>query len=163
MLLKRLLPFALTLAIGVALAGLASFVNSPARRASDSSRHEIRSKTWLFIHDLPAPNYTEQEAIEKKALRAQRLQATLNADGRVSYVVPIESASLDESRRGFMDDAVEAAERIRFTPATEDGESIPLHVTIDYQCSDYHFAHKRMFRCFASIVEVERDWRTVYE
>lgn len=164
MMLQRILPFVLTLICGVMLASPASFFNSSTKNVGcvSNTQSSTHDKTWLVIRELPARNYTEQEALEKKALHVQRLRARLNADGTVSDIVPFELVS-HVGKIEFTDDVIEAARRIRFIPATEDGKPISLNVIVDYKCSDYHFAHQRMFQCNAAIVEVERDWRTIYE
>lgn len=164
MMLKRILPFVLTLMCGVALASLASFVNSSTKNAGSVSdaQSSTHDKTWLVIQDLPTLNYMEDEAREKGAARAQRLLVLLDADGTVSQVVYLPQVS-HGYKREITDDAIEAARRIRFIPATEDGQPISLWVTIDYSCTNEHFAHKLILRCSANIVEVERDWRTIYE
>lgn len=161
MMLKRLLPFVLTLMLGVSLASLASFFNSQTKNARNVSdaQSSTRSKTWLFIRDLPALNYTEDEAREKGAMRMQRLRVLLGADGMVSQVIPLAPGH----QREVIDDTIDAARRIRFIPATEDGQPISLWATVDYNCSGHHFAHQWIFQCYATIVEVERDWRTIYE
>jgi hypothetical protein len=161
-LLKRLLPFALTLMFGLALTNLMSFVKSPAGKADDSSAGEsMRSRTWLVIYDVPALNYTEQEAREKGAFVQLSLFALLDADGTVSEVELATNSKITTPE--FVFDASRIARRIKFRPATEDGRPIPLRVRINYNCSDDSFAHRWMFQCSASIVEVERDWRTIYE
>lgn len=161
--LKRLLPFVSALIFGVSLVSLSSFVNSLTRDGDFSgAQGETHSRTWLLIRHLPAPVYTEDEARERGALHVERLRALLDADGTVSKVVRSTSSCL-HGESPFTDDVIEAARRIRFSPATEDGQPVSLWVTVDYGCSSYHFAHRRFFQCDASIVEVERDWRTIYE
>lgn len=163
MMLKRILPFVLTLMCGVALTGLMSFINSPFGKAGDSNaRGPIQSRTWLIIREVPTLDYTEQEARERGALAPLSLFALLDADGNVSEV-ELASTNSKIATPEFVSDAIRMAKRIKFRPATENRRAIPLRVRIDYTCFDYDFAHQRMFQCSAAISEVERDWRTIYE
>ncbi len=156
---KRVVPFVVALKIGVLLVMLAGVFDSPWRRARGSvSQMPAQSRTWLIIRNVPALTYTEQEARLKGATDTLRLRALLDANGTVSEV-----ELLSEATAEFADDAVRAAQRIRFRPATEDGRPIPLWVTVDYSCSGYYFAHRYTFGCTAGIAEVEHDWRVIHE
>lgn len=163
--LKRILPLLLTFACGVLLVSLAASIklmkfdlddDDPIVHASGQSR------TWLFIDDVPAPDYTEQEVRGKGVMHIQRLQALLDADGTVSSIVPFSPVSV-HSKSAFTVAAIDAAKRIRFRPATENGRPISLWVTVDYMCGSDFFAHRYLFTCSARIAEVEKDWRTIYE
>ena len=137
-LLKRVLPFTLTLVVGAALGSLTSFFglrlqNRPAasksytlgsyrggasgcrsykrRRFADANRPAV----VLF---QPLPRYTD-EARRNKFTGSIRLQVRLDADGTVSDVRP-----LGVLPYGLTEAAEEAARGIRFTPATRDGAPV---------------------------------------
>ena len=131
-------------------------VRRPAR--CEKQRYSSSSKTWLFIRNVPALTYTEQEAREKGATDILRLRVLLDSNGTVSQVEQLTSATED-----FVDDAMRAAKRIQFRPATENHQPISLWATVNYSCSGYYFAHRYAFKCDAAIAEIERDWRIVYE
>lgn len=157
--LKRIAPFALTMIFSMLLVSLVPSGKLLTREATRlGARDSGHSRTWLYIHDVPAPSYTEKEAREKGATDTLRLRALLDADGTVSQVKQLSSATED-----FVDDAISAAKRIKFRPATEDYRPISLWVTVDYSCSGYYFGHRSGFGCSASITEVERDWRIIHE
>lgn len=156
---KRFAPFVLALKVGLLLVWLLTFSGLPVRDEGRSLALESgHSRTWLVIRHLPAMAYTEQEASEKGAMTTLRLRALLDADGIVSDVELLSPATEE-----FAKAAMNAAARIRFIPATEDRQPIPLWVTIDYGCSGEYFGHRYMFQCDASIAHVERDWRIIYE
>ncbi|MBD0326486.1 MAG: energy transducer TonB [Pyrinomonadaceae bacterium] len=157
--LKRFLPFVVALKIGLLLVMLASAFDLPWRRArSSAAPPQAHSRTWLIINSVPAPNYTEQEAREKGATDTLRLRALLDRDGIVSAV-----ELMSEATEEFAADAMRAASRIKFRPATEDGRPVSLWVMVDYTCSGYHSAHRYQFKCAASIAGVEQDWRVIHE
>jgi hypothetical protein len=115
----------------------------------------------LIVQNLPAPNYTEQEARARGALdHTLRLRVLLGADGTVSKV---ELPLINDAAEEFYRDAVSAARRIRFRPATADGVPVSLWAAVDYHCAGYYFAHQYIFQCDASIAQVEADWRVIHE
>jgi hypothetical protein len=83
--------------------------------------------------------------------RPIEVHALLGADGTVSKVYPSE-IYLD----GSTDDAISAAERIRFTPATRDG--VPISVWLDVSYCGRTSGHARM----ATTVDGE-EWPVIDE
>jgi len=161
-LLKRVPPFALSLIVGIVLG---SFSNSGSWhmgeqvRLRSEEKNQIHSKTWLSLRSLPVPYYSVMEAREKNIRSSVRLRAFLDTDATVSKVEQIEVGSAPL----LTNDAINAAKRIQFTPATVDGKPIRLWVVIDYSCSEQFVAHHPLFGCDARIIEVEKDWHVVYE
>ena len=160
-LLKRVSPFLLALFVGVLLGNLGGSVDlrMDSARHSSPNQDQPHSRTWLIIRSLPVPNYTIEEAHEKKVTGSMRLRALLAADGTVSKIKAV-STPLSYN---LAEDAISAAKRIQFTPAIEDGKPISLWITVDYNCSDDYFGHNAVFWCDANIIEVERDWRIIRE
>ncbi|HEX7998331.1 MAG TPA: energy transducer TonB [Pyrinomonadaceae bacterium] len=158
--LKRVVPFVLTLKVGLLLVLLVSAFNLPWRKVRSSAAPPPRqqSRTWLVVRKIPTPNYTEPVARSKGAIDRLRLRALLDKDGSVSAVELVSEATEE-----FAADAMRAAERIEFRPATQDGWPISLWVTVDYSCSGYYYAHRYLFQCTANITEVEQDWRVIHE
>lgn len=157
--LKRFVPFMLTLILGSVLASLLSVAVTPSRNIRcTASLEPAHSKTWLVIRHVPVLKYTEQEARANGALAPLRLRALLDVDGTVSDVELLPSAAEE-----FAGDAMNAARGIKFIPATEDRQPIPLWVTVDYECHGDSFGHHYVFQCSTKIAQVERDWRIIYE
>jgi TonB family protein len=82
--------------------------------------------TKAVITSKPEPGFT-QEAREHDTTGTVRLRAVLGADGRVTHVVPLKRLP-----HGLTEKCVEAARRIRFTPATKDGRPVSQWVTLEY-------------------------------
>jgi Gram-negative bacterial TonB protein C-terminal len=157
--LKRVVPFVLTLKIGLLLVLLASAFNLPWLTVRSSvTPPRQHSRTWLIIRKIPTPDYTEPVARSKGAIDRLRLRALLDKGGSVSAVELVSEATEE-----FAADAMRAAERIEFRPATQDGWPVSLWVTVDYSCSGYYYAHRYFFQCTANITEVEQDWRVIHE
>jgi Gram-negative bacterial TonB protein C-terminal len=157
--LKRFVPFVLALKVGILLVWLVSFFGLTSRDADSSFPLKTKhSRTWLIIRDVPAPEYTEREARAKGAIKPLRLRAMLDVNGLVTDIKLLSTASKE-----FAEDAMDAARLIKFIPASKDGYSQPLWVDVVYGCSGDDFGHRHRFQCDARIVEVEKDWRTIYE
>lgn len=130
--LKRILPFALTLLLGLLLGG---FVNP-----FYGTRHEEKTKAMLvfsgvdghrggcpsrmldrtssFVRFKPLARYTD-EARRHATTGIVRLHLKVNADGTVSDVMPLNTLPY-----GLTEAAVDAAKRIEFSPATLYGQPI---------------------------------------
>jgi hypothetical protein len=172
---QRLAPFALTLAAGLALSG--TFGRGPMRfgckskhavrqsaRAAAPAERRARSRTWLVVE---RPAWKPLDTRPGDAEGTMRFRVVFGEDGAVRDISMLDSAvesnSSREAARDFSDRALDAITGIRFRPATVDGRPVALGATVEYNCFSYHFAHRPVSECHAKIVEVEGDWRVVYE
>lgn len=99
------------------------------------------SEPFVFKHDAtttraeitskPEPLYTEQ-ARQLGISGTVRLRMVLSFDGKVRHILVV--AGL---KGGLTEMAVEAARRIKFTPATKDGRPVSQFVTIEYNFHVY--------------------------
>ena len=144
--LKRILPFILTLTFGVVLGSLLNFARpraTGAPRAMDaptvfSGRGCSSSKRALYMHRTiddaprpmilfkPEPRYTEA-ARKNSVAGLVRLSATFGADGRVSNV-----EALTTLPDGLTAEAIRAAEGIVFKPATVGGDPVSVRKDVEY-------------------------------
>ena len=158
--LKTVLPFSITFIIGATLGGwmnpLDFYAHSRPTNVS-YSRRVSHSRTWVVIHSL-GENPCRQVNVYHVGTngyyldnRPIEVHALLGADGTVSKVYPSE-IYLD----GSTDDAISAAERIRFTPATRDG--VPISVWLDVSYCGRNSGHARM----AKTVDGE-EWPVIDE
>lgn len=172
---KRVLPLVITLIIGIA----ASIWFHPLKRELQGQGAEqaiSHSRTWLRIHSQPAPNFPK-EAYELNGRFSVRLYVRLDSNGTVSEVIPIPTP-LPSS---CIEAAVDAAKRIKFTPATEDGKPISTNIIVEYgfimidgDAIDtktgrrYGFSHSIPSSSRIEIVSVigaqeSEGWRVLYE
>jgi TonB family protein len=87
--------------------------------------------TKAIIKDRPEPLYTER-ARENQVSGKVRVRMVLAADGMVKYIV-----ALSRLPDGLTEEAVRAARRIKFIPATKDGRPVSQYATIDYGFNVY--------------------------
>jgi hypothetical protein len=177
--LKRVLPFLLTLIVGVSLAWVARFqwkgahCKTAAALAPQVMSHE---RTWLVVRAQPAP-VLGSEFFPADYQSSAVVRVRLGADGTVPNVV-FEQNSMSALAVKAITDAMRG---IRFSPPTEDGR--PLAVTAETDCDIHASAMgeyfdtkggKHGFSNFAlscsrlRIVAVEgaresEGWRIVYE
>lgn len=139
--LKRVLPFVLTLAVGLLLGGFANSLNlfrqektsanySPRtyRRGgcgSSSARHGF-DRTPVVVRFKPYARYTE-EAMRHGVTGTVRLRVLFGADGSVVDVMPLSTLPY-----GLTAEAMSAAKGIQFTPATMYGEPYSEWKDIDF-------------------------------
>jgi hypothetical protein len=126
---KRALPFALTLTIGIAAASLfyGTISNKGELNGPEARQYISHSKTWLRIHSQPTPVFPKEvDEIEGHFLL--RLYVRLDASGTVTEAMP----TLTTLPSNCVDAVVSAAKRIEFTPATEDGKPISVIGLIEY-------------------------------
>jgi TonB family protein len=83
------------------------------------------------IIDKPEPLYTE-EARKNQITGAVRVRMVLNANGSVTGI-----AAVSRLPDGLTEKAIEAARRIKFTPAEKDGRKVSQYITIDYNFNIY--------------------------
>lgn len=138
---KRLLPFMLTLTIGLVLGNWLSpnsryayrsfraankcrgaYVYEPARTPAPSS-----DRTWAIIKFQPEVDYTET-ARRKHVTGSVRLRVLLDANGTVSKVVSLETLT-----DGLTEAAIDSAWKTTFIPATKDGRPVSVWVEIDHE------------------------------
>ena len=79
----------------------------------------------------PEPTYTD-EARRENTTGVVSLRVLLNANGTVSQISP-----LTRLPNGLTEKAVEAARRIRFTPAQKDGRNVSQWVVLQYEFNLY--------------------------
>jgi TonB family protein len=132
--LKRLLPFILTLLLGTALGTLLNPASQrahrfaqPTNKKSSYPRKVFSNHTWVNIKLQPTVKYTEA-ALRNHVTGLVRLRVLLDANGTVSDVVPLETLP-----DGLTEAAIEAARKIEFIPATDDGEPISVWVEINHE------------------------------
>ena len=139
--LKRLLPFMLTLFLGIALGTWLSPASKRTYRYAQLSNHCRKRNvyefsyprkispgtTWAIIKLQPEVKYT-QAASRNHVTGLLRLRVLLDANGTVSDVVPL--STLPD---GLTDAAVEAAWKIEFIPATENGRPISVWVELNHE------------------------------
>jgi hypothetical protein len=163
--LHKLLPFALTLAAGLLLAG-STAPTRPSRQSSrtEAARRREHSKTWLVVTSLPGRT---QRIARGGGPEGRVRMRVVFGEGGIVRDVRAETADVpgatDEDAAAFAREALDAAGRVRFRPATVDGRPVALGASIEYTCSSYHAMHTALYECGLSIVEVENDWRIIYE
>lgn len=158
---KRVLPFTLTLIIGAALGNLVSAVfsrtssspnvSAPSARTYKSrgcrSRERVEANTLTFGNDRifrpeeleqravllskPQPNFTEAARMNNVS-GTVRLRVVLGANGDVSNITVI--SGLPD---GLTERAIDAAHGIRFMPAWKDGRRVSQYVPVEYIFSVY--------------------------
>lgn len=145
--LKRVLPFTLTLIIGIAVGSLFNLFNAKPQAGTGVLRFEgsyatgggggggcRSSRRRSYSEDYRSARIISQAqpAYTAEARRSQTqgdviLRVTLGADGAVSNVETI--ASLPN---GLTEQAVKAARLIKFVPATRNGSQVDETKTITY-------------------------------
>ena len=154
-LLSRVLPFVFTFACGVLIAYLLAPIGVLTMKvaAPDSSSHqgsgsaacsgsssglnaepaiEVRKGTNpLRITAKPKAGYTD-DARANNVEGAVRLKVTLLANGQVGSITVV-----DGLPDGLTEQAIAAARRLKFEPATKDGVAVSKIITIDYSFTIY--------------------------
>lgn len=89
----------------------------------------VKDSQELQILSQPRPSYTD-EARRSKVEGWVRLKVTFQANGEIGEVVYVAESSRKKklTKRGLVDQAIEAAKKIKFTPAKDEND-IPLTVT----------------------------------
>ncbi|MER3428402.1 MAG: hypothetical protein C4334_09925 [Pyrinomonas sp.] len=135
---KRLLPFIIALLLGVALAGAFNALRfgacskskrapvAPGALSAPSCPSMSSSYTPVRILDKPVPRYTEQ-ARYNGTTGTTRLRARFNADGTISNIEPL--TTLPD---GLTEEAISAAQNIKFLPATENGRPVSVVKLLEY-------------------------------
>ena len=147
--LKRVLPFALALAVGLVLVKFLGVGGGPAggvaagvpRQAAVADESEVLYEGRVFkpqevdekarILSRPEPRYAPEaraSAVEGTVV----LRAVFSAGGRVTNIRVMSGLP-----HGLTESAVEAARRIRFSPAVKGGRAVPQHIQIEYNFNLY--------------------------
>jgi TonB family protein len=155
--LKRALPFILTLLVGVIVGGglqRAGNDAAPFNATQSCSARRPQAIVRLpppppppsfegdvfragdvtrkvFISHKPEPLYTV-EARRNNVTGAVRLRLVLAADGTVRDIIPL--TTLPD---GLTEQAIAAASKIEFTPASKDGRAVSQYVTVEYNFNIY--------------------------
>ena len=159
--LKRVLPFILTLLVGVIVggglrrAGNDAAVSFTATRSCSARRPQAIAPLpppppaslppsfdgdvfragdvtrKVFISHKPQPLYTA-EARRNNVTGTVRLRMVLAADGTVRDIIPL--TTLPD---GLTEQAIAAARKIEFTPASKDGRAVSQYVTVEYNFNIY--------------------------
>jgi hypothetical protein len=138
--LKRVLPFVLTLLVGLLLASLLGPAAHRQRKLgftlSESNgrrcvggKEGLRNDAPLRIAYKPVPLYTA-EARQHGTRGIVELRMLLRADGTVAHITPIR-----ELPYGLTDEAVRAAEEIEFTPAIVMGQPTDTIQFVEFEFS----------------------------
>ena len=93
-------------------------------RVSEVSRRAV-------ITYRPEPNFTE-EARRKNVTGTVRLRAVLTASGQVTNISVLKGLP-----DGLTERAIEAARRIRFTPAQKNGRAVSQWIVVEYNFNIY--------------------------
>jgi TonB family protein len=150
-LLKRVIPFALTLVIGLALgsffgkglhqttviahkqAGFADGSGAGWRGNLDDGRPfaplNVDKKARVLAR--PEPQYTEQ-ARENQVEGTVVLRAVFSSTGEVTNIRVVSGLP-----NGLTEKAVEAAQQIKFTPAMKDGRPVSQYIQVEYNFNLY--------------------------
>ena len=143
--LKRILPFILTLAAGLAVAGL-SRKNEMRPPCGGGPGRSYFERSLVVVDDLngerifgarevtqrarilskPAPGYTE-EARRNEVTGTVLLRVVLSSTGRVTNMRVVSGLPY-----GLTENALEAAWRIKFVPAVKDGRNVSQQALIEY-------------------------------
>jgi tetratricopeptide (TPR) repeat protein len=105
------------------------FYGRPGGPAGIMRTDEVTTKA--IITSKPEPGFT-QEAREHNTTGTVRLRAVLGADGRVTHIIPIKRLP-----NGLTERCIEAARRIRFQPATFNGQPVSQFVILEYNFNIY--------------------------
>lgn len=127
--LKRVVPFALALLVGVTAASLLGSRGPRARKWQGHWREENRSRTWLVIRSMPAAKYAKEGGPMCEGCSV-RMRVMFGTDGTVSG----NEFQLGPSSYPLIEDATTAARSITFTPATWNGRPIPVWADVTYAC-----------------------------
>ena len=163
--LKRVLPFALTLLVGVAAASLFGFNLTPQRRWQRQWRGESRSRSALVIRSMPAPRAAKDGAAFCAGCSV-RMRVMFGADGMVSG----NEFQLSPSSYALIEEASAAVRSIEFTPATRRGRPMPVWADVTYSCDNqFEMSHApAIAKCGLSLDQDSvrsvrgRPWRVAF-
>ena len=158
--LKRVLPFSITLIVGAMLGSLTNQVDVHRRMAAGVSLEQqmSHSKTWVIVRSLPSPDYAERYPDDWQ--RFSRLRVLLDANGNVSKIVPT-LTTVDV----LPQEIINAARNIDFTPATRDGRPVSIWIDVEYKLQQFwphdHYGLSPVIITASS--EAGEPWRVIHE
>ena len=158
--LKRVLPFSITLIVGAMLGSLTNPVDVHRRLAAGVSpeQHTGHSRTWVIVRSLPGISYTGKYS-EDARFPLTRLRVLLGADGTVSKIEPVSMPPYVSP-----EEIINAAKNIEFTPAMRDGKPISVWLNVEY---GFQPGWRSRFCLCPSIIgassEVGEPWRAIHE
>lgn len=134
-LLKRVVPFVLTLTVGVLFGSLFRPASTPrterqfvfterSHRGCYRYRNSFNAPARIIYQ--PQPFYTE-EARRNGVTGVVELRVRLDKDGSVTNIVPVR-----ELPAGLTEEAIKAASRIQFTPATVGGLPVDSTQSVEF-------------------------------
>ena len=150
-LLKRVLPFTLTLILGLMLGSMLSPRPHSQMKCSYYSNQGSHS-TPVIIRALPDATYTD-------AARLNRFEGTIylyalcDANGTVSGI-----ELRDALPYGLTEEAIRAARAIKFDPATEYGQPVSVWMPVEYHFMPWA-ENDHGVNGFAVLPEVNPNWR----
>lgn len=96
-----------------------------------------QTQTDVVILSKPRAIYTEK-ARKKGFEGIVQLRITFMANGEIGEIVNLTTKKKEKLEKyGLMQQAIEAAKKIKFTPATKDGQPISVTKQIQYSFSIY--------------------------
>lgn len=125
---KRVLPFALTFILGVILGGVSGVKCPTLAHADLGSRYDFVEEvaTPVVVRSLPDAGYTE-EASRNHFEGTICLYVLCDAQGIISAVEPENYLPY-----GLTEKAVQAARKIQFSPATNNGRRVSIWMPVEY-------------------------------
>lgn len=120
---KRVLPFALTFILGLVLSGALGIKHTTFSSRYVSVDEPIQP---VVVRSLPDASYTE-DARRNRFEGIIRLYVLCDAQGTISAVEPENFLPY-----GLTEEAIQAARRIEFNPATNNGRRISIWMPVEY-------------------------------
>lgn len=170
--LERLLPFILTLLVGLLLGNLGSmwprfdlpdevkwprpYERRQAKQSSNGARALSVKRGWAVIHSMPTPTYTGTTSY---GFHIVRVRVMLDASGRVTTATVL--SGVPEPLRK---DAAKAATKIEFTPARKNGQPVSISTVVQYVFAGRGFRQSAYpVDDSLTISEAGEDWHVHYE
>ena len=136
--LTKILPFILTLFVGLALGNFSwrpGFLQVGAGQ-QEASNDAPYSRTPLVIHYRSWSSLPQKTTkIESEPCRSATVRVRFEADGKVSQVTPKDTSAPEDE---CVAATVRAARQIIFTPASENGKPLSVVATVSY-CYSYEY------------------------
>lgn len=96
-----------------------------------------QSETKLEILSRPQPIYN-YKARKKGVEGTVRLRVTFKSDGEIGDITDVTAKDKEKFEKyGLIEQAKKAAQKIKFKPATKDGQPITITKTVEYLFSLY--------------------------
>lgn len=170
--LKRMLPFILTLLVGLFLGNLGSLwprfdLPDDVKWPRPSERRQPKQspggscalsveRSWAVIHSMPTPTYTGTRSY---GFQIVRVRVMLDAGGRVTT-----ATVLSDVPEPLRKDAAKAAMKIEFTPARKNGQPVFVSTVVQYVFAERGFRQSAYpVDDSLTISEAGEDWHVNYE